>query len=242
MVLSALLKADFTTQWRNRRAVVLVLLVPVLILLSWKGMLDNHAVSGPFVLSTGITIGLIAVGLMGYAISIARDRDKLIFQRLRVAPVPSWCIMLSRLIVQLTMLLLVTIVVFYAGYNLDHIQLSAAGYGLTFVTSIVCGAVYLSLGQVIAGRIKNAETVNSATRLIYIAFVMIGMFGEAGKLPGDLNEMVRWSPYGTVIAVLSGSLQPERWTINTTYALLATIAYTVIFATLGIRWFKWNTK
>src|SRR5882757_466827 len=102
-VLSSLLRADFTTQWRNRRSVILVVLVPTIILISWKGLVDK--LGGTFVLSNCITIGLNAIGLMGYTNSIARDRDKGVFQRLRVTPVPSWSIMTSRLIVQLAMIL-----------------------------------------------------------------------------------------------------------------------------------------
>src|SRR5450432_2912825 len=92
--LSCLLRADLTTQWRNRRSFLLVLLMPVAILFSWKSVIDKFG--GPFVLSTCITLGLVSIGLMGYSNAIARDRDKGIFQRLRVAPVPTWCIMTSR--------------------------------------------------------------------------------------------------------------------------------------------------
>src|SRR5438045_9080802 len=100
-VFSALLRADLKTQWRNRRSVVLTLLVPVIILFSWKGIIEQ--IGGAFALASCITIGLTAIGLMGYSNSIARDRDKGIFQRLRVAPLPAWCIMVSRLAVQLLM-------------------------------------------------------------------------------------------------------------------------------------------
>src|SRR5258706_12001359 len=113
-VLRSLLRADFTTQWRNRRSFILVLLVPVIILISWKGV---DKLRNAFALSTCITIGLIAIGLIGYCNSIARDRDKGVFQRLRVAPLPSWCIMASRLIVQLMMILLLTVIVFVEGNN-----------------------------------------------------------------------------------------------------------------------------
>ena len=82
---------------------------------------------------------------------------------------------------------------------------------------------------------------------------MIGMFGELGvfnglgkyglgKLGEQLNQAVHWSPYGTVITILSASLNPGSWTITTTEALMATIGYTVVLATLGIKWFEWNTK
>src|SRR5580765_7954126 len=118
-VLNTLLRADFITQWRNRRSVVMVLLVPVIIAISWKNLVERFG--GPFVLSNCITVGLTAIGLMGYSNSIARDRDKDIFQRLRVAPIPTWTIMISRLIVQLVMILLVTVAVFVAGYYFDKI-------------------------------------------------------------------------------------------------------------------------
>src|SRR4051794_27264232 len=143
-VLSSLLRADFITKWRNRRSFIIVLLVPVIILISWKGIVDK--LGGAFALSTCITIGLVAVGLMGYSNSVARDRDRGVFQRLRVAPMPSWCIMASRLLVQLVMILLVTVVVFIVGRNIDGITLTVPGYAITFLTAVVGGAVYLGLG------------------------------------------------------------------------------------------------
>src|SRR5215212_6116176 len=139
--LSALLRADFMTQWRNRRSSVLILLVPVMILFFWKGLI--HDFGGPFVLSSCITIGLIAIGLMGYSNAIARDRDKGVFQRLRATPVPSWAIMVSRLVVQLVMIILLTALVFLAGYYYDGIIIPPAGYLLGFIAAIVGGALYL---------------------------------------------------------------------------------------------------
>src|SRR5439155_24263109 len=126
--MSALLCADFTTQWRNRRSVILVLLVPVIILLSWKSLVSKL---GPaFVLSTCITIGLTAIGLMGYSNALARDRDKGIFQRLRVAPIPTSLIMISRLAVQMAMIILLTTIVFYVAYSQLHMSLTPMGYFL----------------------------------------------------------------------------------------------------------------
>lgn len=239
-VFASLLKADLTTQWRNRRSFVLVLFVPVIILVSWKDVIDQ--LGGAFALSACITIGLMAIGLMGYSNSIARDRDKGVFQRLRVAPVASWSIMASRLTVQLMMILLVTVLVFFAGYYVDHITLSPVGYVLTFFTALIGGAVYLGLGQLIVGLIKNPETVNSTTRLVYFVFIMVGMFGEFGVLGEQVKQIAVWSPYGAVKHVLSAGMEPEKWDTDTTKALLATIGYAIVFSTIGIRKFVWNTK
>jgi len=239
-VLNALLRADFTTQWRNRRSVLLVFLVPLIILISWKGLIDK--LGGAFVLSICITIGLTAIGLMGYTNSIARDRDKGIFQRLRVAPVANWTIMVSRLTVQIVMILVLIIAVFIVGFYVDKISLTPAGYVFGFAMGLIGGAVYLGLGQMIAGLIKNPETVSATTRLVYFAFIMIGMFGELGMLGTEVQAIVKWSPFGSVKRIVSDSLQPAHWTIQSTQALLATIGYAFVFSLLGIKWFRWNTK
>ena|ERR1700722_14164056 len=244
VVLSSLLRADFTTQWRNRRAVILTLIVPGIILMSWKSLVAT--VGGPFVLSNAITIGLFASGLMGYANTVARDRDKGIFQRLRVAPIPSWAIISSRLLVQLAMIILITTIVFILGKDYDNISLSPEAYVITYFTAIVGGSVSLSLGQMVVGFIKTPETVNSTTRLIYIAFVVTGIFGEIymalNKADKILAYAVQYSPYGTVKTILSIGMEPAKWNMDTTTALLITIGYTIIFTFMGIKWFKWNTK
>jgi len=238
--LSSLLRADLVTQWRNRRSFILLLLVPIIILISWKGIVEKFG--GPFALSTCITIGLVAIGLMGYSNSIARDRDKGVFQRLRVAPVPTWCIMVSRLVIQLIMIVLLTTVIFIAGNNIDHIKLSPSGYILSFLTAVVGGAVYLGLGQLIVGLIQNPETVNSTSRLTYFLFIMVGMFGELGVLGDQIKEIVLWSPYGTVKRIIAAGMQPGTWNGEVTTALFITFGYAIIFSMIGIKKFKWNNK
>lgn len=241
-ILKTLLRADFTTQWRNRRAVILTLIVPVIILASWKGLVASFG--GPFVLANSIAIGLIATGLMGYSNTIARDRDKGIFQRLRVGPLPAWTIMGSRIAVQLGMIILITTFVFIAGYQFDKITLTPGGYALTYVTAIAGGLIYLSLGQAIVGGIRSPETVNATSRLIYFIFIMSGMFGEiylkeAGKI---LHDIIIWSPYGTVKTILAAGMEPANWNNEASMALLVTFGYTAVFAFMGIKWFKWTSK
>ncbi len=239
-VFSTLLRADLTTLWRNRRASLLVVLVPTIILISWKGLIPK--LGGAFVLGNCITVGLTAIGLMGYSNMIARDRDKGIFQRLRVAPAPTWTIMTSRLTVQLMMIVITTLVLFIVGYKFDGITLTMGGYAGALLISIVGGAVYLSLGQIIVGLIKNPETVNVVTRLVYFIFIMVGMFGELGMLGDEIGQTVKWSPYGTVKHMVSAALVPSTWDSHSNIALLVTLGYTLVFTVLGVKWFRWDSR
>jgi ABC-2 type transport system permease protein len=140
------------------------------------------------------------------------------------------------------MIVILTLVIFLVGYQYDHITLSAAGYVSGFLMAVVGGAVYLALGQAIVGRITNPETVNATSRLIYIVFIMVGMFGELKMLGDFVDNAVKYSPYATVRAIVSAALTPASWTHQTSIDLLLTLGYTAVFAFLGIKWFKWNTK
>ena len=102
--------------------------------------------------------------------------------------------------------------------------------------------MYLGLGQLIVGLIRNPETVNSTSRLIYFLFIVVGMFGELVLLGDQLKEVVLWSPYGTVKRIIAAGMQPGTWNQQATTALLVTIAYAVVFSFLGIKKFKWSTK
>jgi ABC-2 type transport system permease protein len=104
------------------------------------------------------------------------------------------------------------------------------------------GALYLGLGQAIVGLIKNPESVNAATRLVYFIFIMVGMFGELGMLGERIGKIVKWSPYGVVRHIVSTGLQPATWSSDTTISLLLTIGYAIVFAAVGIKKFKWSSS
>jgi ABC-2 type transport system permease protein len=239
IVFKTLFRADIATLLSNRRSAVISLFVPMIILIFWKGLIKHFG--GPFVLATAIGIGLIAIGLMGYTLSVAKDRDKGIFQRLRVAPVPTWVIMTSRICVQLVMIVVLTLVVFIVGYQFDGVLLAPLGYVTTFFIAVLGAAVYLSLGQLIVGLIKGFETINAVTRITYIAMMMVGMMGEFIENK-QLKEVIRYSPYGSVKMMLAASMEPAKWTSNTSIALLVSVGYIIVFAGIGISKFKWETK
>ncbi|WP_214071737.1 ABC transporter permease [Mucilaginibacter sp. dw_454] len=238
--LAALFRADIATMVSNRRSVIITLVVPIMILISWKDIAQK--LGGAYALSTAIGIGLMSIGLMGYSLAIARDRDKGIFQRLRVAPLPSWAIMVSRIAIQLAMISILNLAIFIVGYQVDKVTLTGSGYVAAFFVSFLGGAVYLSMGQLIVGLVKNPETVNATVRLVYFLFIMIGMFGELGLLGNYVKEGIHWTPYGSVKLMIAASMNPATWNKDATTALLLSLGYIVVFAGIGINKFRWSPK
>jgi ABC-2 type transport system permease protein len=179
---------------------------------------------------------------MGYAVNMARDREKGVFQRLRVTPAPTWTIMASRLAVQLVANLIIALVVLVIGSSMHHLSLNAGQYALVLLASILGGAVFLGIGQALVGLVKSGDVVNAAGRIITIALIVVTSYGLTGQLGSTLESIVRWSPVGTVMTLFAGAINVTGWSGNDTWSLLACVAYVVVFAGVGIRWFQWDAR
>ncbi|AYG04799.1 ABC transporter permease [Gryllotalpicola protaetiae] len=252
LALRSLLTADLQVMLRARQTFVLNLFVPLLILVvtSFAGSQQQGAAasqsrvallgSAGFEIAMAITFGLIASALMGYSVTIARDREAGVFQRLRVAPVPTWAIMMSRLLVQFAAAVVTTIVVIVVGSIIHHVVFSAGAYLLIFAVAIFGAAMFLGIGQAIAGLIRSTTAVNAVGRVIYVVLILTGVLGSTGVLGHALQTVSNWSPVGALIIVFTGVLDLSSWSWAQTGAVLACAGYLVVFAGVGIRWFQWE--
>src|SRR5438309_1245676 len=116
LVLGSLLRADFLVFLKHRRALIISMLLPVFVLVSTTGNKATDKFGGAeFVIGLAISYALLSTALVGYALTVARDREKGVFQRLRVTPAPTWTIMTSRLAMQVIANLIIAIAVVIIG-------------------------------------------------------------------------------------------------------------------------------
>ena len=138
--MSSLLRADFAVLLKSRRALLISLVLPILILLSTNSSKATNSFGGSLLLiGLAIAFGLVSNSILGYALTVARDREQAVFQRLRVTPAPTWTIMTSRLAMQVLANLLITVIVVIVGTRLHHVSLSSGQYALVLLVSIVGG-------------------------------------------------------------------------------------------------------
>jgi ABC-2 type transport system permease protein len=243
LVLTSLLRADFVVFVKNRRALLFSILLPLFLLLTTNSNKAlQHFGGSLFVIGLAIAYGMGATSIMGYALTVARDREKGVFQRLRVTPAPTWTIMATRLGMQVVANLIIALVVVIVGTQMHHISLSAGAYGLVLLVSILGGAVFLSLGQALVGLVKSADTVNAVGRLLFIALILLASLGQSGALGSAWQSISRWSPVGTVMTLFAGVLKLSAWNHTDTLSLAVSVAYIVVFAGIGIRWFQWDAR
>jgi ABC-2 type transport system permease protein len=243
LIFRSLLRADFAVFLKRRRALVISMILPVFLLITTSSSQATHNFGGAvFVIGLAIAYGLTATSIMGYALTVARDREKGVFQRLRVTPAPTWTIMASRLAMQSGVNLILALVVVIIGTRMHHLSPSAGQYALVLLVSILGGAVFLSIGQALVGLVRSAETVQAVARLLFAALIVLGTLGQSGALGGFWQTVSHWSPVGAVMTLFAGVLDLSAWHSRDTLSLVACCAYVIVFGGVGVRWFQWDAQ
>src|ERR1700722_4005223 len=84
LVLTSLLRADFVVLLKNRRALLLSMILPLFILQTTNsGKATNSFGGALFITGLAIACGPVSASIMSYALAVARDREQGVFQRLR---------------------------------------------------------------------------------------------------------------------------------------------------------------
>jgi ABC-2 type transport system permease protein len=238
-----LMEANFRVLVRTRRSLIISLLLPLLLLVVWNNKGTLKAFGGSlFVLAIVMTIAIMSLSIFGYALSVSRDREKGVFQRLRLTPAPTWTIMVSRILVQEISNLVIALLVLIFGSHLYHVSLGAEDYVLAILIALLGGAVFLSIAQTIVALIKSADSVNGVARLVYIVMMLFGLLGLSGALGNLVEAIAKWSPFGAVITIFEGMPHLGSWGVHNSLALLTCFGYIVVFGFIGIKWFRWESN
>lgn len=243
LVLASLFRADLTSLLKNRFSGVLSLLLPLVILVANSVGKSESRLGGPSLLiSLALTLGLATSSLLGYTLSLARDRETGVLQRLRVAPVPTWTIMGSRIVTQVVFNFVASIIVIIVAATLHGLTLNIGQYALLVAISIVGGIIFLSLGQAVVGLLKSSTAVLAASRLLFIVLLLLGLLGGTGIMGDAMKSIAVWTPVGALMTMFSDTLNGAAWGGQDTFAVLASVGSIAVFLLIGIRWFHWDTN
>ena len=241
--MTALLRADFHVLRKNRRSLIMSILLPYLILVSTNSVQSEQSFGGAlFEVGLALTYGVASTSIMGYPLALARDRENGVLQRLRVTPATTKEIMGSRLAVQMVANLVIALAVLSLGASIHHLHLSIVQYLLVLLASMVGGAMFLAIGQTLVALIKAADTVNSAARLVYIGLTLLGVFGASGALGHSWQVASSWSPVGTLMTLFASVLHVGAWNTHDSETLLTIVGYIAVFTGIGVTQFKWDAR
>lgn len=242
VILASLLDADLRVQLRNGRALLLSLALPVA-LMYLLGIGKRGAIFPPDSrVALAIVAGLTSVAILGYTMTVARDRETGVFQRLRVTPAPTWAIMGSRLAIQVASIVLMTAALSILGVLTLDLSLSPGSFALMIAVAVLGAAEFLGVGQAVVGLFKSYDTVNAIGRFLYIPLFALGIFNNVSVFGSTLETVARWSPGGALMNMLAAAMTPSAWTADDWWSVVVSAGYAVLFIGLGIRWFQWEAR
>lgn len=244
LALRTLLRADATVLLRNRQALLLSIVLPVAMLfITGAGGNGRRQVLEPgYLIGLAITYGLMAAGLFGYPMAVARDRESGVFQRMRVTPVPMWTVSVSRIVVQLVLSLVMSLVVLALGGVRHHLTFGPSNWLLVLVVSLLGALVFLAIGQAIVGLTTTSGQVNAFSRVLFALLLVVGLVGSSGLLGTTFKTIAGWTPVGGLSNLFSAATGSVAWGSDQVIGLVASVLYAVVFGFIGVRWFRWTVR
>ncbi|HXY47496.1 MAG TPA: ABC transporter permease [Thermoplasmata archaeon] len=216
--------------------------IALLVLFWWIGVLHpgNVAGSGLTVLElyipTILAISYIALGMYGLPVTFARDREIGWLRRVSTTPIRPAMLLAAQLFLNLIVAAAATVIVIVAGSALFGAPLVV---GVEFVGVAIFALIELfSLGLVVAAIAPTQQsTTYLAGGLMFLLLFFSGLWIQPVQVGGALQTIMYYSPSGAAVRALLYSV----FNATPPYMTLVTMAvYTVIFAYVAIRYFRWE--
>ncbi|MDA8276675.1 MAG: ABC transporter permease [Actinomycetota bacterium] len=241
--IKSLFVADFLVLTKSSRALIAAIMSPVYVLVISRSSKAQAKLGGsPFLLTLSVTLGLLSLSLISYTLMVARDRERGVFQRLRVTPAPTWTIMASCILKQVVVSEVLTEIVLIVSSQLLHINITFADYPKTMLIALLEAFVFLAIAQSLVGLLKSATTVSAVGSFLFATPLLTGLLGVSGVLGETFQSFAKWTPVGTIMAIFQAALSQTQWDEHTSLALLACFGYIVVFGFIGVRYFKWDAR
>lgn len=183
-----------------------------------------------------IVIEFFGVALNALPIPLVRDRESGWLRRVSTTPVGPSRVLAAQLVLNLAFALLGIVIVLLGSVIVFGATLSV---GVYFVFSAVLAlAEIFSLGLVVAAIAPNPTAQNAISGALFFGMLFLsGLWYPAAEASGSLQTIMYYSPGGSAVNALLGSV---FGTAPPLAAVATMVAYTVIFAAVAIRYFRWE--
>lgn len=199
------------------------------------------------VANTGLTVldlyipTLIVIALLSIALTLprtmVRDREIGWLRRVSTTPVHPWRLLAVQLILNVVLAVAAVVIIVFGGALIFGAPLHVAV--LYFILSIILSiAEIFSLGLVVVALAPSQTVASALTGVLFFPLLFFsGLWVQPAQVGGMLQTLMYYSPGGAAGRALLNSA------FNTAppFATLLTMAlYTVIFAVIAIRYFRWE--
>jgi ABC-2 type transport system permease protein len=189
--------------------------------------------------------GLIAMALsqsavFGVAGALTAYREKGLFRRLRLTPLPLWEFMVARVVMQLGLALVQVAVLLSVGHLVFDVRVSGDVVGLVPVAA--AGAIcFITLGFLIGSIARNEPAADAIANFVTLPMVFLaGVFFPISGAPALFRALARVTPLTYLANGLRDVGVRGHSVASTMPDVVVLLAIACLFAAVSMRFFQWE--
>jgi ABC-2 type transport system permease protein len=237
---------------RNRRALILGLVLPVVLLLMFNSVFvpDNgdttHVAGATIGAHAYFTAAMLAYAILGSAfnqlgIGLVNQRESGQLKRLRGTPVPAWTFVLATVLRVVIVAAVMSVLLLAIGRFAYDVPISAGAIGEIVVYVALGTATLCSVAIAATTLVRDVESASAALPFAAVLLSFIsGIFVPVDQLPGWLADIGRFFPVYDVASGLQRALGVAGDTALKASTLLALALWAVAGVAIAARHFRWE--
>ncbi|MFJ9622680.1 ABC transporter permease [Streptomyces sp. NPDC101181] len=246
--LNALARAELILLIRNRSAIFLALVLPIVMIFSIRASLRQIDLGGTGLsvagaaLTGGIGIVLVQVVYMNLVTGYVTRREELVLKRLRTGEVTDREILISTALPSVALAILQSVLLVVAGAI--AFDLSAPKRPELFLLGLLVGFVMMSaLAAATSAVTRTVQTSQLTTLpLFFVSLFASGIFVPLDVFPDKLATAFELLPLTGVMTLVRHGWLGGVETGDLITAVVAALAWTA-FAVFAVqRWFRWDPR
>ncbi|CAM5430207.1 ABC transporter permease [Streptomyces fimicarius] len=246
--LNALARAELILLIRNRSAIFVALVLPIVMIFSIRASLEQIDLAGTGLsvagaaLTGGIGIVLVQVVYMNLVTGYVTRREELVLKRLRTGEVTDREILISTALPSVALAVIQSVLLVVAGAI--AFDLSAPKRPELFLLGLLAGFVMMSaLAAATSAVTRTVQTSQITTLpLFFISLFASGIIVPLGVFPEKLAAVFELLPLTGVMTLVRHGWLGGVETGDLLTAAVAALAWTA-FAVFAVRrWFRWDPR
>ncbi|MDY7045868.1 MULTISPECIES: ABC transporter permease [unclassified Virgibacillus] len=190
--------AEMKRAFRNPYYVFWSLCIPVIFYFVFTnvinvGVSDGELWASHYLMSM-TTFSVMGSSIMSLGIRMVQEKSTGWIKFIKVTPLSNATYLLSQMIGQSCIHLLSIIVIFFAGFVINGVSLTAMQWIISGLWIIIGSFAFLTLGTLI-GTMKKVDTANGVSNILFLALALIGgMWMPLDTMPKWLQAIAEWLP------------------------------------------------
>lgn len=237
---------------RNRTVLFWNLLFPLLMLVLYGVVFNGGAFTTlesdsfnyiDWVLPGVLVFNALAFGLITSSSMMLTMRENGVLRRLQATPMPAGQIVGAYLLVNVSIVLLQSLLIIAAAILLFDASVTTAGLLLALPMVLVGILTFVALGQIVSGLAPTAGVAVMAGQLAYFSLLFVtDMILPLQMLPAWLQQVAVYLPSYAVVQMVRAPLATGALSPDLGLHLIVAAAYAVTAALLAARLFRWSPR